>query len=1784
MSVSVGDTTIEIELAGDFTRIAGKLRLNAFDFVTAYASFEMILQTVDVDLNGDSTIDPASDLDDAQLLTIDLGLEPTDDLDLLPAGTTGLQPGLFVGVPGSIGFSVNSGQLILATIKANADPSKSPAEFDRIYTALIAGVRGARLEGLPDNGTPNDFTDDPIVIEATWLEAISNDSTGMTPEEPSGLNWKTVFDLDDDGDFGEEDEDWLVVGGRTIDLEVQEDLIISGSLTLKIDGFVLAAGTFEFTQDLDVTIDDGAGPVGVLTNATLQTLSISNMYLFIGTNGDFTRDVDENVTGLDTSDAVGFSISGASLDLAIVSEDPSLASPRSWIGVAVHVNAMSVHGLPETFELNVTAMDLLYNIPDTSAAPQKLDWDYLTANNSDISGFEGLFHTVDLKVSGSLDINIGDFVLAAGTFDITQKTVEAFGDGVINLSDASVLVIQLTDVDLFVGMDGVFTRNGEGVVNGLDLATNNAIGFSAEDASLDLAIVGENPEVGIRSWVGVAASIDSMEVHGLPDDFYMSVNDVKLLYNIAADDGSRIDWDSVTQADIAATALANLSSEVELRVTGTLMISIQHFVYVSGSIAVERRKLFVKTVGSTTSTEVSVLSFGATDVTAFVGVGDDDLDGDGKVDDDAVSNLQSNGLGVSLSIFDLALVLMKPVVSEGAPASTKSYFALKASGGAQLVGIGSVSLAGRLNISINSAKDTAITNGSSVPVVDFQASAILNPDTFGSSSGLKVSTGPDEVNDFVIIDFNEDLLEVSGYVTLTIDEFVHLSGQFAFSKSGSPQTVRLTDDVTTKDVNVLEIGASDVNGFVGVGGPYWVDSNGDGIIDGSDTPASDGAMGLVLSELEFGLALLKPTNTSDTASYYAVKASGGAEIVGVTGLTIRADIIGVEVNGASGDTRVVDFPASPAFAGDGGLIVETGPDLDGAGGDPAPSVLLDFTDSVIKAYGDVTVIIDNFVYVSGGFAFTKGGDPVSVTVDGSSKTVNILTVGANDVNAFVGTGDPDSNGDGMFDSTDDPAGNGAIGLEINSLEFGLALLKPVSLADTSSYYALRATAEQIALVGVPGLILQADLLDVEINGASGPSSSATVPVVDFETSFGGGLVVQTGPDPEGPDHAPSVLIDSTRRIIAASGDVTIGLDFNDDTIPEISLSSFISFEQSFRPNGSQIIKVAMTGLSFNLGDPEDPVLELSDLSGFLVITNQGMAAKFNFPFEVDSTGSGAQLEINGDVSLEINTASQAISEEFVINSTGDSEILELPAGPFLRLSGHLEIDVAFTDSSISELFTLEGDFVLEQITLKDPDGPGGQPAPKAVKIGAANVQVDVLGVSLTDGLGGFVFLPEGIAGAMRVSVAAGDPGIAMLDGDILLEINTTGKAVDQTISVGNQNISIKFSALEGEVVRFAILNASIEIPPFFELSGDFTVQTEGDMTLYGARNVEIFLGYVPDGGSLRDDNGDIKPDAIGLLVENATLGLVKLSATTASGDSKYAVYAYGEASLVGLGLVGLEISGAITVRMNNTGQAIDKLIELPEDPLATLPVGQDGDDNNGNGLIDEEGETAAIRVKFSSTANITEFSAGFDEQGQITGDSEVVISAADIFKISGAVIFTRSPTGRVDVDLPEASVSIRIPDGSGSLQDAFTLTGAARFFFGGGQGFQLEDIRVSGYSIFGVGATIAAPASTLRAPTADLAQPMSMSIVSVDDVDYLYVVYNDVNRVGLNDGSILDTGAEFNVSVMRPDGTAITNGITVDNAAVEKVTDAANDRTFRYPIDTSVLQSALSGSDTAKVT
>ncbi len=173
-----------------------------------FASFDMSIQTVDVDVNGDHQITGA-DLNDAQLLAIDLSflqLNPTDSYysALAPAGASGVLPGFFVGA-GGVGFQVNSGHLTFATIKANPDPAKS-VDVTRTYTAILASIRGASLVGLPDS----------IQIEAISLDFVSSGSSLSTPTVPVGLDWAHAIDLQSTATtFG---ADAVVIGGRTIGL------------------------------------------------------------------------------------------------------------------------------------------------------------------------------------------------------------------------------------------------------------------------------------------------------------------------------------------------------------------------------------------------------------------------------------------------------------------------------------------------------------------------------------------------------------------------------------------------------------------------------------------------------------------------------------------------------------------------------------------------------------------------------------------------------------------------------------------------------------------------------------------------------------------------------------------------------------------------------------------------------------------------------------------------------------------------------------------------------------------------------------------------------------------------------------------------------------------------------------------------------------------------------------------------------------------------------------------------------------------------------------------------------------------------------------------------------------------------------------------------------------------------------------------------------------------------------------------------------------------------------
>ena len=157
--------------------------------------------------------------------------------------------------------------------------------------------------------------------------------------------------------------------------------------------------------------------------------------------------------------------------------------------------------------------------------------------------------------------------------------------------------------------------------------------------------------------------------------------------------------------------------------------------------------------------------------------------------------------------------------------------------------------------------------------------------------------------------------------------------------------------------------------------------------------------------------------------------------------------------------------------------------------------------------------------------------------------VSFLTIGAANVNAFVGINGPywtDLDGDRNFswalpDGTTLTNADGtpmaavivdgvtygdsnsnlkpdvgetaelnanATGLVINDFDFGMALMKPTNPIDFVKYFALKADAEEISLVGMEGVTLSAQRLSVEVNSSTPMAFGIPLTkVVDFASTY-----------------------------------------------------------------------------------------------------------------------------------------------------------------------------------------------------------------------------------------------------------------------------------------------------------------------------------------------------------------------------------------------------------------------------------------------------------------------------------------------------------------------------------------------------------------------------------------------------------------------------------------------------------------------------------------------------------
>ncbi len=451
-------------------------------------------------------------------------------------------------------------------------------------------------------------------------------------------------------------------------------------------------------------------------------------------------------------------------------------------------------------------------------------------------------------------------------------------------------------------------------------------------------------------------------------------------------------------------------------------------------------------------------------------------------------------------------------------------------------------------------------------------------------------------------------------------------------------------------------------------------------------------------------------------------------------------------------------------------------------------------------------------------------------------------------------------------------------------------------------------------------------------------------------------------------------------------------------------------------------------------------------------------------------------------------------------------VLSLAAGPYVRfsatgvtvtiggatgvtLTADISIDRFGTTTKVTRIGFAHVS-IASTATGISGDNPGLVEGQGALIIFPAGAQTDDTNSATTTSTGGIAGVITGSAGVAIGSFSAG--------GSVGVEFNTTGVAVNKTVTVGGTTIVVKLAATP--TAQFIVQNLHFDFGGVLEIkAGQFAIGNDGT---FSGSGLQIFVGH----GPLTLSDGSANPDAIGVLVSNASMGFAK-----ASDQSGFALKVTGTFGL--LGLDGLSVSGTATFEANTSDMAVQVA-----DPAAP-------------------GSTTSIAAGYYSFV--------------ATG---VNISVAGVFTIAGTLALTREPNGDLDVTLAPMSILLTID----STKIA-SLTGYADFSITEAAGFQLVNFKVIDFSLFpssGLATPTTASAPTLF-PTASLASPLNGAVVALGPTS-IKVTFNDVNHVGLNTSTITDTAPEF--SLYQNGGTTAYTGATIGQPTLVSGT------TYSYPL------------------
>lgn len=209
--------------------------------------------------------------------------------------------------------------------------------------------------------------------------------------------------------------------------------------------------------------------------------------------------------------------------------------------------------------------------------------------------------------------------------------------------------------------------------------------------------------------------------------------------------------------------------------------------------------------------------------------------------------------------------------------------------------------------------------GTATDAADIVAAADKDNDGQIDPLGYEVSTGAEPI----WFDMDSMLARAEGYIDLDVLGMVTFTGNFAFELGPVKQvdivnTVALQGSAATRTVRTMTLGASSVYGFVGWNGPYFLDGNGDRILnrgpDGKPLPGEvrGAATGFALNNLSVGLFIGLDTSVTDPAGFVAMQFDlGSFESVGMPFLKLSAEMhVSMNVGLSLDSVSAVNFKSS----------------------------------------------------------------------------------------------------------------------------------------------------------------------------------------------------------------------------------------------------------------------------------------------------------------------------------------------------------------------------------------------------------------------------------------------------------------------------------------------------------------------------------------------------------------------------------------------------------------------------------------------------------------------------------------------------------------------------------------------------------------------------------------------------------------------------------------------------------------------------------------------------------